>query len=157
MRFLSFLLLFTVVFVGFSQQSYADKATHWSVIYHDGYKHNFEPYVGRQVLKQRSIIDNDTWTPEDWIDNPGDEKIILRDFYIMNILVKQFMDGGIPVLRVGEPFVNLSKFDQTRVLAFIDYVFEITTSQENGMFYVYYEKDDDNPLGLYNKHGFQNH
>lgn len=157
MRFLSFLLLFTVVFVGFSQQSYADKADHWSYIYHDGYKHNFEPYVGKQVLKQRSTIDNDTWTPEDWIDNPGDEKIILRDFYTMNILVKQFMDDGIPVLRVGAPFVQLSKFDQKRVLAFIDYVFEITSSKENGMFYVYFEKDDDNPLGLYNKHGFQNH
>lgn len=157
MRFLSFLLLFTVAVTGFSQQSYADKATYWDALYHDGYEHNFEPYMGQQVLKQRSIWDNDTWTPEDWIDNPGDEKIILRDFYAIGLLKKQFVDGGIPVLRVGEKFVQLSGFDQRRVLEFIDYVFEITTSEENGMFYVYYEKDDDNPLGLYNKHGFQNY
>ena len=157
MRILSFLLLFTVAVTGFAQLSHADKATHWSYIYHDGYKHNFEPYIGEQVLKQRSTWDNDTWTPEDWIDNPGDEKIILRDFYAIGLLKKQFVDDGIPVLRVGEKFVQLSGFDQRRVLEFIDYVFEITTSEENGMFYVYYEKDDNDPLGLYNKHGFQNY
>jgi len=157
MRFLGLLLLFAVVFTGFSSQSYAKKATHWGFLYHDGYKHNFEPYMGKQKLNQGSIEDNDTWTPQDWIDNPGDEKIVLRDFYAMNILVKQFMDNGIPVLRVGAPFVQLSSFDQGRVLAFVDYVFEITTSNKDGMFYVYYEADDNNPLGLYNKYGFQNY
>jgi hypothetical protein len=157
MRFLSFLALSTVLLMGYSQQAHADKATYWDALYHTGYKHNFEPYVGKQVLKQRSTIDNDSWTPEDWIDNPGDEKVIIRDFYTMDILEKQYMDGEIPVLRVGEAFMLLSKFDQVRVLTFLDYVFEITTSSENGMFYVYSERDDDNPLGLYNKYGFQNH
>ncbi len=157
MRFLGLFLLFTVVLAGFSAQSYAEKANKWGFLYHDGYKHKFEPYMGQEKLRQRSIEDNDTWTPQDWIKNPGDEKIILRDFYTMGILVKQFMDNDIPVLRVGEPFVQLSTFDQRRILAFIDYVFEITTSKKDGMFYIYYEADDNNPLGLYNKYGFQNY
>ena len=157
MRFLGFLLLFAVAFTGFTQQSHADKATYWDAFYHDGYKHNFDPYVGQQKLKQRSVHDNDTWTPQDWIDNPGDEKVVLRDFYTMNVLVKKYMDDGIPVLRVGEKFVQLSDFDQIRVLKFVDYVFGITTAEENGMFYVYYDANDDEPLGLFNKYGFQNY
>ncbi len=158
MRSFSFLLLLAMAMVGLSQFSYAGKATYWSSIYHDGYKHDFEPYVGQQKLNQRSTKDMDSWTPADWIDNPGDEKIILRDFYAMGIIKEQYMDhDNIPVLRVGEAFVKLSSFDQKRVLEFVDYVFKITESEKNGMFYVIYDRDDSEPLGLFNKSGYLNY
>ena len=158
MRIFSFLLLLVLAAVGFSGQSVADKATYWDFIYHEGYKHNFDPYVGQQKLKQRSEADMDSWTPADWIVNPGDEKVVLRDFYTMGIIKEQYMDrDNIPVLRVGEPFVKLSSFDQKRVLRFIDYVFKITESEENGMYYVVYDLDDDKPLGIFNKSGYLNY
>ncbi len=154
MRNFSFLLVLSLLVIGFSQVSYAEKATYWGFITHEGYKHDFDPYVGRQKLNQRSTEDMDSWTPADWIDNPGDEKVILRDFYKMGIIKEQYMDhDNIPVLRVGEAFEKLSKFDQNRVLKFVDYVFKIT-QEENGMFFVVYDLDDSEPLGIFNKSGY---
>jgi len=158
MRSFSFLLLFAIAAVGFSYQSVAGHATHWGYITHEGYKHDFDPYVGQQKLKQRSTKDMDSWSPADWIDNPGDEKIILRDFYAMGIIKEQYMDhDNIPVLRVGGAFERLATFDQKRVLEFVDYVFNITESEKNGMFYVVYERDESEPLGIYNKSGYINY
>ncbi len=158
MRSFSFLLLFALAIVGFSQASYAGKATYWDFIYHEGYKHDFDPYVGQQKLKQRSTKDMDSWAPADWIDNPGDEKIILRDFYAMGIIKEQYMDhDNIPVLRVGDAFDRLATFDQKRVLEFVDYVFKITESEKNGMFFVVYDRDDSEPLGVFNKSGYINY
>lgn len=153
-----FLVLLAVVFAGFSVPALAKKSTkaHWR--FTPGEQSDFTPYIGRQKLGQRSHKDDDAWTPRDWAQNEGDAKAIIRDFYEGNILVKQYIGSkNIPVLRVGEAFVRLSNFDQKRVLAFIDYVFEITTTTENGMYYVYYEGDDKEPLGLYNKYGFQSY
>lgn len=156
MRILSFLLVAAVSIVGFAQVSHAGKATYkWTK--YKGFKHNFEPYMGQQKLKQRSIWDNDTWTPQDWIDNPGDEKIILRDFYSLGILKEQYTRKGTPVLDVGEKFIQLSGFDQRRVLEFVDYVFQITAAKEDGVFIVYYDKNKKQPLGVYNQYGFQNY
>ncbi|MCK5375161.1 MAG: hypothetical protein KAJ40_07745 [Alphaproteobacteria bacterium] len=155
MRIFTFLFLFTLAVTGVSGQSMADKATYWGFLYHDGYKHDFQPYLGQEKLAQPSTADMDSWTPADWVDNPGDEKVILHDFYSLGLIKKQYIDrDNIPALRVGEPFIQLSSFDQKRVLAFIDYVFKITESEENGMFYVYYNRNDSEPLGIYNKSGF---
>lgn len=152
------LLLLAVVFAGFTAPAVAKKATKPLWRFTPGEKSDFTPYIGRQKLGQRSHKDDDTWTPQDWVKNEGDEKAIIRDFYEGGILVKQFIGRkNIPVLRVGEPFVRLSNFDQKRILDFIDYVFEITTTTEDGMYFVYYEADDKEPLGLYNKHGFQSY
>ncbi|MFP4387084.1 MAG: hypothetical protein ACLFP8_09235 [Alphaproteobacteria bacterium] len=155
MRILSFVLLVSFLSVGLSTQSFAGRATEWSFIYHKGHQHKFDPYMGEQKLRQRSTRDMDRWRPVDWIENPGDEKIILRDFYTMGIIREQYVNhDNIPVLRVGDAFVNLATFDQRRILAFVDYVFNVTGSQENGMFFVYYERDDSEPLGVYNKSGY---
>ncbi len=153
-----FLVLAALFFTFVSAPVLAKKATKSSWRYTAGEKDDFTPYIGRQKLGQRSHKDNDTWTPQDWLENEGDAKAIIRDFYEGGILVKQYIGRKqIPALRVGEPFVRLSNFDQRRILAFIDYVFEITTSTEDGLYYVYYEADDKEPLGLYNKYGFQSY
>ncbi len=158
MRLLGLFAVFSMVLCGFSEGSYAKKATYQSWIYTDWYTADFEPYIGRQKLGQPSIKGSDTWTPQDWVEKEGDEKQIIRDFYEGGIIVKQYIGRkNIPVLRVGRPFVELSNFDQVRILRFIDYVFEITTSETDGMYYVYYERDDNEPLGLYNKFGFQSY
>ena len=157
MRILSFLLVLAVFSLGASSQSYAGAkpwawgwwSSHWQGL-------DFKPYLGNQKIGQRSLWDDDNWTPEAWIKDAGDEKRIIRDFYEIGIITDQNTDGDdIPVLEVGRQFIELSGLDKRRILQFVDYVFEITTSEENGMFYVFYNENDDEPLGIYNKYGFQ--
>ncbi|PCJ98109.1 MAG: hypothetical protein COA45_08120 [Zetaproteobacteria bacterium] len=117
---------------------------------------DFKPYLGEQQIRQSSLWEGDNWTPEDWLKEEGDEKRVMHDLYAANIVTDQYTDNdNIPVLEVGEQFMRMSGIDRYRVLQFMDHVFEITTSSPNGMFYVIYNLDDDDPVGLYNKHGFQ--
>ncbi len=157
MRFLGFLLALAVLSFGFSTQSYASAKpwvwgwwpSHWQGL-------DFKPYLGDQKGSQRSLWDNDSWTPEAWIKDAGDEKRIIRDFYAVNIVTNQYKDSNnIPILEVGDAFINLSGLDKRRVLQFVDHVFEITSSEENGMFYVFYSENTKDPLGVYNKYGLQ--
>jgi len=157
MRILSFLLVLAIFSIGTLSPSYASEKpwvwgwwpSHWKGL-------DFKPYLGNQKIGQRSLWDNDDWTPEAWIKDAGDEKRIMRDFYATGIVVKQYEDSDdIPVLEVGDTFIQLSGIDRRRVLQFIDHVFEITKSEENGMFYVFYSEHDSEPFGIYNKYGFQ--
>tara|TARA_R110002072_G_scaffold289895_1_gene457270 strand:+ start:255 stop:722 length:468 start_codon:yes stop_codon:yes gene_type:complete len=155
MRFVGFCLLVLITSAGFSAQSHAESWKWWPSNWQNT---DFQPYIGQQQLHQRSLWDGDTWTPEAWEKDAGDSRRIMRDLYAAGILTDQYSDGkNIPVLEVGEGFFLLSSVDQRRVLQFVDYVFEITTSEENGMFYVYYKLDNDKPAGLYNKYGFQSY
>lgn len=155
MRFVGFCLLVLITSAGFSTQSHATSWKWWPANWQNT---DFQPYIGQQQLNQRSLWDGDTWTPEAWEKDAGDSRRIMRDFYAAGILTDQYSDSkNIPVLEVGEAFFLLSGIDQRRVLQFVDYVFEITTSEENGMFYVYYKLDDEKPAGLYNQYGFQSY
>lgn len=155
MRIFSFVLVFACAVLGFSDLSMARKTTQWGFVHHDGSKLDFQPYVGHELLSQRSTKDMDSWIPSDWIKVSGDEKAILRDFYGMGILKKQYIGkNNIPALLVGEAFIKLSSFDQKRVLEFVDYVFKIVESEENGMFFVYYDQDKKEPLGVFNNFGY---
>ncbi len=155
MRVLSFLLVLAVLSLGFSNQSYA-RASFWGLWSSDWQNLDFQPYIGNQENSQRSLWDDDMWTPEAWVENAGDEKNIMRNLYESNIIISQYTDrDNIPILEVGDNFISLSGVDRRRILQFVDYVFEITSSEENGMFYVFYSRNDDEPLGVYNKYGFQ--
>tara|TARA_B100001989_G_scaffold216504_1_gene167364 strand:- start:648 stop:1127 length:480 start_codon:yes stop_codon:yes gene_type:complete len=157
MRNLVFSLVFIALLTSFSQLAEAKKRNY---LWHFFPKHwqtmDFDPYLGHQQIRQRSLWDGDDWTPEAWIKDAGDERRIMRDLYQSHIILDQHKDSqNIPVLVVGDPFKKLSDMDARRVLKFIDYVFEITTSEKDGMFYVYHIDDSKNPMGLYNKYGFQ--
>ncbi len=158
MRFLTLFLVliglaFSFVPTEVEARSRLNMWSWWSNHWQD---HNFHPYLNEQQIKQRSLWDQDDWTPEAWIKDAGDEKRIIRDFYATGIVTKQYVDGdNIPVLRVGDAFMQLSGLDQRRVLQFIDHVFEITSSEENGMFYVYNDELRRKPMGLFNQYGFQ--
>ncbi len=158
MRFLGFFLALAVLAMGFSDPSYARKSgglgwgsNNWST-------GDFEPYFGEERIRQRSLWDGDTWTPEAWIIDAGDEKRVMRSLYEAGIVTDQYKKkGSVPVLEVGETFVQLSGLDQRRVLQFVDYVFEITTSEENGTFFVNYKPQGGEALGVYTKYGFQSY
>ncbi len=159
MRILSFLLLLVSFSIGTTSHSYASEkpwAWGWWPAHWQGL--DFKPYLGNQKIGQGSLWDDDAWTPEAWIKDAGDEKRIMRDFYATGIVVKQYKNGdNIPVLELGNQFIQLSGLDQRRILQFVDHVFNITKAEENGMFFVVYSEADDSPMGIYNKYGFQSY
>lgn len=156
MRIFGFFLVFAVLTMSVADVHARSKSSLWRWGAQSWHDVDFHPYIGEEKIRQRSLWDGDNWTPEAWIKDAGDEKRIMRDLYAANILTEQYTDGdNIPVLEVGENFIKLSGVDQNRVLQFVDHIFQISTAEENGMFYVMYEKEDDEPLGLYNKYGFQ--
>ena len=159
MRVLSFLAVLGFFALGCSAHVQASSKpwvwgwwpSHWQGL-------DFQPYLGGQKLSHRSLWDGDDWTPEAWIKDAGDAKRIMRDLYAAEIVTNQYEDSdNIPVLEVGDGFLLLSGLDKRRVLQFVDHVFQITESEENGMFYVYYSMNDDEPAGIYNKYGFQSY
>lgn len=156
MRILGFLLVFATLAVSVSDSQARSQNSLWRWWGTNWQSVDFHPYIGEEQIRQRSLWDGDTWTPEAWIKDAGDEKRVMRSLYDANILTGQYTDSdNIPVLEVGENFIKLAGVDQIRVLKFVDHIFQISTSEENGMFYVLYALDDDEPLGLYNKYGFQ--
>lgn len=158
MRFLSFFICLAVAVIGFSDSGFARKGNGWSLFPKKVKELDFKPYLNEQQIRQRSLWDGDVWTPEAWIRDAGDEKRVMRDFYTYDIVTNQYTDRkNIPVLEVGEAFVQLSGVDQRRVLEFVDYVFQITPATEDGMFYVYLKDEKKEPMGLYNKYGFQSY
>lgn len=158
MRFLSFLTVLTLVLVSFVDVSDARTGRNYPWSSNDWAAQDFKPYFGDEQIRQRSLWDDDHWTPEAWIVDAGDEKRVMRSLYGAGIITKQYKDSdNIPVLEVGENYVLLSRFDQIRVLEFVDYVFQITTSEENGMFFIAYKPQKGEQLGIYTKHGYQSY
>jgi len=160
MRILGFLLCFAVFSIGFSEMAMAKKSggMAWGGSSKIGSAKEFIPYFGEEQIRHRGLWDNDEWTPESWLREEDDDKRIMRDFYEYGIVTKQYQNSkNIHVLEVGDTFVQLSGLDQRRVLQFVDYVYQITEGHKNGMFYVYLKGVKDEPMGLYNKYGFQNY
>lgn len=100
-----------------------------------------------------AIYEMDDWTPEVWTENRGTEKAVMDDLYIHGIITNQFFDDEVPVLEVGQHFMELSGNDKRRVAAYVDHVFGITGRSPNGMFMIQHEKYCDEPIGYYTKEG----
>lgn len=131
------------------ESSWLNRPTHWKNL-------NYEPYLGNNKITQRGLWEKDDWTPEDWAKDAGSPQRIIKDFYMGDIIREQYNDeNNVPVLVVGDGFMRLSGLDRRRVLSFVDYAFDITASEENGMFYVFSAEDMKEPIGIYNKYGFQ--
>ena len=156
MHFTGFLLVLAVFWFGTPTSSHANTKS-WTWWPKNWENMSFEPYIGGEKIIQRSLWDNDEWTPEKWINDAGDEKRIIHDFYKTKIITNQHTDNdNIPVLEVGETFIQLSNLDRRRVLKFIDHVFDVT-AEKDGMFFVFYTENKHKPLGIYNKYGFQSY
>jgi hypothetical protein len=99
---------------------------------------------------------DDQWQPQDWIDaRGGSAKAVMDGFYRAQVVTGQYTDGGVPVLEVGQGFMDLSSREQRRVATFVDYAFKVTENSPEGVFYIYHLADDDNPIGVYGKDGLQ--
>ena len=113
---------------------------------------DFHPYLEGAPHAHTSQWDDDGWTPKDWVQRTGgDELSTVRRFYKVGILQDQYVDDGIPVLVVGQPFFQLGGQDKQRVMDLIDHVYGITsTANGNGIFKIC---DGDEEIGIYTKYG----
>lgn len=160
MRFSGFLLVLLVLTAVLPQIAHASpgaKPWIWSWWPNHWRGLDFQPYLKDEKLSQRSLWDDDQWTPEAWIKDAGDARRIMRDLYAANIITDQYRDGdNIPVLEVGYGYKKLSMLDRNRIAQFVDHVFEITSSEENGMFFIKVQGNK-HPIGVYNKYGLQHY
>jgi len=113
------------------------------------------PHLEEAKLPHNSRWADDEWTPQDWIDSRGGDAVtVVNGLYEAGIISDQYFDGGIPVLEVGQGFLDLGAQDKRRVVAFIDEVFGVTKFAEPGVIMIYFRNDDE-PVGLFNAQGLQ--
>lgn len=100
------------------------------------------------------------WSPEKWIRAEGSAEAVMENFYRAGIIREQDEDGDIPVLVVGDAYMNLSGQEKRRVAEFVDYAFGVTERPVNPFFYIYYDRTDSwfsrgDPIGVYTAGGLQ--
>lgn len=110
------------------------------------------PYLQEAKLPQNSQWAEDAWTPQDWIDSRGSAAAVIDGFYNAGIITDQYTDDNIPVLEVGQKFLELSDQEKRRVVAFMDDAFGVTENE--GIFMLYYYKHDV-PVGVFGADGLQ--
>lgn len=101
-----------------------------------------------------AMYDMDQWTPEVWTENRGSQEAVMNDLYINGIITDQYVDDEVPVLEVGQHFMELSGNDKRRVVAYIDSVFGITSNAEQGVIMLEHWKTSD-VVGVYTRQGLQ--
>jgi len=112
------------------------------------------PYYEDSKIPHNVQWDYEGWNPQSWIADKGSAKAVMDDLYAGKIITKQYIDDEIPILEVGDGFMDLSTREKRRVAAFVDHVFGVTKTSPNGTFIVKRAGADD-PIGLYTKHGLQ--
>lgn len=125
----------------------------WGVPEHPGVK----PYLEDAKLPHNSRWADDEWEPQDWIESRGGNPMnVINGFYDAGIITDQYFDDDIPVLEVGQTFIELGAKDKRRVVAFIDDVFGVTQNTKAGVIVIYLDhKGGDVPIGEFNKNGLQ--
>ena len=155
MKYTKFLSLFALILTisSYSSVSYADsKPWVWSWWESHWDNQNFIPHLENGKHPHNTQWDESKWTPMDWIAQRNDAMELIRGFYTSDIVRGQYMDDDVHVLEVGPGFYSLGGQDKRRVTQTIDAVYGITTSRENGTFFVRDWRTGDQ-IGAYTKYG----
>ncbi len=156
MRFIVFFHMF-IVFLAFPVH-YASAELSWGkagqYIWGPPNHDETRPHVDEAKIPHNSQWADDGWDPQQWIDDRGSAEAVINGFYNSGIVTDQYFDEDIPVLEVGQPFMDLSAQEQGRVSAFFDYVYHVTDKSERRSFLVYYHKNNE-PLGVFTPSGLQ--
>ena len=114
------------------------------------------PYLEEAKLPHNSRWADDEWSPQDWIDSRGGNAVnVVNGFYEAGIISDQYMDDDIPVLEVGQGFLELGAQDKRRVVAFIDEVFGVTKHGNPPVIMIYFHDRKETPVGVFNAQGLQ--
>lgn len=97
---------------------------------------------------------DESWTPDDWTQARGSDKGVMDDLYAAGIITDQYEKGNMPVLEVGQSFMQLSNEDKHKVAAYVDDVLGITAAGTDGAFMLI-RQGRNAPIGLYTKAGLQ--
>lgn len=131
------------------------KPTYWSWWPEHWLELDWQPYLEGAKHPHNSQWNDKNWTPAMWAEQEaGGMPELIRGFYDAEILNRQYMDDEMPVLSVGPNFYHLSGYDKRRIARIVDEYYQITTSQENGMF-VLEDWRSRKPIGTYTVHGLQ--
>ncbi|MEZ5814387.1 MAG: hypothetical protein R3E13_06665 [Alphaproteobacteria bacterium] len=157
MIFQVFMVLLVAGFSGFAAAS--DLSMLWGNIKKDfwGPPHSdfVRPHLEEAKLPHNSRWADDEWEPQDWIDARGGSVVrVVNGFYDAGIIVDQYFDDDVPVLEVGQGFIELGAQDKRRVVAFMDEVFGVTKFSKPGVIMVHFHEDDA-PIGVFNAQGLQ--
>ena len=156
MRFLYVFQCFMVVFA-LAMPAAAQTATLsgfgkllWGPPQHD----ETRPTLLEAKIPHNSQWADENWSPQEWIDDRGSAEAVIDGFYKSGIITDQYFDEDVPVLEVGDRFMDLSEQEQRRVTAFIDHVYNVTGSSAAGVYMIASHRRDD-PIGLFSKQGLQ--
>ncbi|MBX2833848.1 MAG: hypothetical protein KTR28_02645 [Micavibrio sp.] len=110
----------------------------WGGPYHD----DVRVYLNKAKIPHSSQWADEKWSPQDWIDARGGQPLkVIDGFYRVGIIKDQTMKDGMPLLEVGDAFLQLSDLEKMRVVTFIDHVFGITRNDESGSIHIVYEEE----------------
>ena len=71
-------------------------------------------------------------------------------------MLDQYFDDEIPVLEVGQNFLELGAQDKRRVVAFVDEIFGVTKFSQAGVILIYIQADKtEKPVGVFTVQGLQ--
>jgi hypothetical protein len=112
------------------------------------------PHLETAKVPNNAQWDDDPWTPQDWIETRGSAAAVIDGFYAAGIITDQYLDDDIPVLEVGQNFIELSPQEKRRVAAFVDLAYGVTASSARGYMLISFHNDDE-PVGIYNRDGLQ--
>lgn len=77
------------------------------------------------------------WSAQDWIESSSSSpQQTIQGFYDAGIITDQNSEGEIPVIEVGQAFLDLSNRDKLRIIAFMDHVYGITAQNKDGIIYI---------------------
>lgn len=114
---------------------------------------DIRPYLEEAKMPHNMQWEDESWTPQSWIDDRGGEVALMDGFYKDGIVTDQFTKKDTPVLEVGRTFMSLSAPDKRKVLATVDYIFGMTQAGK-GMFSIQ-DHDSGKVIGIYTKQGVQ--
>lgn len=126
----------------------------WFLDWWDSHEENtdFEPYLEAGKHPHNGQWDNSPWRPEHWVAQRKNAQALMDGFYRADILRGQYTEDDVPVLEVGPGFYMLGGQDKRRVAETVDYLYQITARNENGMFMLV-DWDTEEPVGSYTRHG----
>lgn len=108
---------------------------------------------GTQALEY-SRWETPDWNPQGWINSRGGSaKAVIEGFYTAGIISDQYFDNGVPILKVGQKFLELSREDKHRVCAFLDVMFGVT--KQGSVFMIEFDRYYNVPVGVFTAQGLQ--
>jgi len=112
----------------------------WGNWHHGFYNHatsrmsDFVPYETDGKHDHAIYNQSGDWKPEDWADQYDSVYKLIENFYGMDVIEKQYVDSGVPMLRVGTGFYHLSGKDKYRLMKYLDYVYGMEKSNRDAYF-----------------------